>query len=290
MSLTEFGKTATKLTHNPLGIIALFIVLVYAFASLVVGFGASLEPSQKTPLIWFLVLFPVLVLIIFAWLVSQHHMKLYAPTDYRDEKLFIYPISPEEQRLRLLAEADVIEAQEPDTTNDGERPREKAVPETPVRDQERVSTVPPARRSAVSKYLVAEDLALRQLEAELRQPIAKQVEVLTGNTRIVFDGLIQNHQEITGIEVKFISRPNASIDMIRSALFRFVDLYSRVKLTDKDTSFKFILVLVTDFSGEELERFKTRIVEHISDVVPLEWRFYSFADLKRRFGVVAESD
>src|SRR5258708_39907706 len=100
MSINEFGHTAKKLTHNPLGIIALFIVLVYAFASLVVGFGSSLEQSQKTPLIWFLVLFPVLVLLVFAWLVSRHHMKLYAPTDYRDDKLFIYPQSPEAQRSR----------------------------------------------------------------------------------------------------------------------------------------------------------------------------------------------
>ena len=78
MSLAEFGGIAKKLSHNPLGIIALFIILVYAFASLVVGFGASLEKSQKTPLIWFRVLFPVLVLIIFAWLISHHRLKLYA--------------------------------------------------------------------------------------------------------------------------------------------------------------------------------------------------------------------
>ncbi len=81
----DFGSRAKDLASNPLGIIALFIVLVYAFASLVVGAGSVLDAASiapLTPLIWFMVGFPVLVLIVFAWLVSRHHEKLYAPRDY----------------------------------------------------------------------------------------------------------------------------------------------------------------------------------------------------------------
>ena len=80
--MNRFGETARGLSQNPLGIIALFIVLVYGFASLVVGLGNGLDASSRTPLIWFMVLFPTLVLIVFAWLVSQHHDKLYSPGDY----------------------------------------------------------------------------------------------------------------------------------------------------------------------------------------------------------------
>jgi hypothetical protein len=87
--LHEFGKTATGLSRNPLGIIALFIVLVYGVAGLVTAFASSLGPTDRTPLIWFLVLFPVLVLAVFAWLVSRHFEKLYGPADYKDEKHFV---------------------------------------------------------------------------------------------------------------------------------------------------------------------------------------------------------
>lgn len=77
----SFGETAKGLSGNPLGIIALFIVLVYGFASLVVAFAGSFATTEKLPLIYFLVLFPVLVLVIFTWLVSQHSEKLYSPSD-----------------------------------------------------------------------------------------------------------------------------------------------------------------------------------------------------------------
>jgi hypothetical protein len=84
--MNQFGETAKGLSQNPLGIIALFIVLVYGFASLVVGFGDGLDPASRTPLVWFMVLFPTLVLIVFAWLVSQHYEKLYSPSDYGERE------------------------------------------------------------------------------------------------------------------------------------------------------------------------------------------------------------
>jgi len=86
---TDFGSIAQKLARNPLGIIALFIVLVYSFAALVTGFSGSFTLSERLPLIYFLVIFPVLVLAVFAWLVSQHSNKLFAPSDFRNEENYV---------------------------------------------------------------------------------------------------------------------------------------------------------------------------------------------------------
>lgn len=61
-SLKAFGDTAKGLAKNPLGVIALFIVLVYGFASLVTAFGSSFSAGERIPLIYFLIVFPVLVL------------------------------------------------------------------------------------------------------------------------------------------------------------------------------------------------------------------------------------
>ncbi len=88
-NLRSFGGTASKLSQNPLGIIALFIVLVYAFASLVVGLGRNLTEYASYILVWFLAVFPGLVLAAFTWLVSRHHTKLYAPKDYQNAGDFI---------------------------------------------------------------------------------------------------------------------------------------------------------------------------------------------------------
>ena len=88
-SIGKFGETAKGLAKNPLGIIALFIVLIYGFASLVVGASDKLQCNERLPIIWFLVLFPNVVLGIFAWLVSRHHEKLYAPKDYDNDSSFL---------------------------------------------------------------------------------------------------------------------------------------------------------------------------------------------------------
>jgi CheY-like chemotaxis protein len=98
----NFGETAKGLARNPLGIIALFIVLVYGFASLVTAFGNSFTAEQKTPLIYFLIIFPVLVLAVFSWLVSKHSNKLFAPSDFKDEQNYV--------RMQLSAVASLAVA------------------------------------------------------------------------------------------------------------------------------------------------------------------------------------
>lgn len=90
IGMQQFLGSAKALSRNPLGIISLFIVLVYGCTCLL--FCTSCEhlgEKERQHLIWFIVLFPVLVLGIFVWLVSRHHNKLYAPTDFRDDRSFL---------------------------------------------------------------------------------------------------------------------------------------------------------------------------------------------------------
>jgi CheY-like chemotaxis protein len=85
----SFGEVAIRLARNPLGIIALFIVLVYGFACLVTAFTGSLNVEEKRALIYFLVGFPVLVLGAFMWLVTQHGEKLFGPSDFKNEDNYV---------------------------------------------------------------------------------------------------------------------------------------------------------------------------------------------------------
>jgi len=86
--VSVFGKVAESLSRNPLGIIALFIVLIYAMAVIVLGLTKD-HLELMLPMVWFLVGFPILVLIVFSWLVAYHHTKLYAPKDYQEPGSFI---------------------------------------------------------------------------------------------------------------------------------------------------------------------------------------------------------
>jgi hypothetical protein len=108
-----FGNIASTLARNPLGIIALFIVLVYGFASLVTAFGNRLSLMERLPLIYFMVIFPVLVLGVFTFLVMRYSSDLFAPSDFENQADYV-----ELQRLKrdqlhqldrdLTAEADTL--------------------------------------------------------------------------------------------------------------------------------------------------------------------------------------
>jgi hypothetical protein len=89
--ISDFMEKASGLTKNPLGIIALFVSLIYGFACLVLS--TSIQNLQGTaerlPLIWFIIVFPIFILITFTFLVIKHHTKLYAPSDYKNEENFM---------------------------------------------------------------------------------------------------------------------------------------------------------------------------------------------------------
>ena len=96
MTLNTFADSAKSLARNPLGIIALFLVLVYGMATLLFGLTAtSMAEGERWAVLAFVVVFPVLVLIAFYRLVTKHHNKLYAPTDWRDETLFLKAMNVE---------------------------------------------------------------------------------------------------------------------------------------------------------------------------------------------------
>jgi len=110
--IKTFGGIAKGLARNPLGIIALFIVLVYGFASLVTAFASSFTAAERVPLIYFLIFFPVLVLGVFAWLVSKHSGKLFAPSDFRNEENYV--------KMQLSAAASLAAASAKNQPNPAE--------------------------------------------------------------------------------------------------------------------------------------------------------------------------
>lgn len=87
-NLSTFSENAKHFAKNPIGVIALFIVLIYGFASLTIIFGTKIPADGLMPLIWFLFFFPFCVLLLFGWLVSEHHEKLYSPADFRSDDGF----------------------------------------------------------------------------------------------------------------------------------------------------------------------------------------------------------
>jgi hypothetical protein len=155
------------LVKNPIGIIALFISLIYGFANLLLGATAtSLTPDERFPLIMFIVIFPVIVLGIFYLLVSRHHGKLYAPGDYKDDKSFLRTLSQEEREQKF--EKEVEEALPPEiiqSTSETERCDSQLTPPTTPLIQIR------------EELRLVEELVVNKFERELGQRAQRDVGV-----------------------------------------------------------------------------------------------------------------
>ena len=116
--LDQFGSIAQRLARNPLGIIALFIVLVYGMAALVTA-SSTLESLHRLILVVFLVTFPIFVLIAFYSLVTKHVGKLYGPGDYPNPDMFLEAAFRQiqtESELKEKAKASAKEARAIKTT------------------------------------------------------------------------------------------------------------------------------------------------------------------------------
>lgn len=113
-TVKDFAESSKGFTKSPLGIIALFIVLVYGFATLAVCFGSNLKEHIE-PLIWFLVIFPVLVFGGFLWLVAKHSDKIFGPSDFKNEDNFLIFLK---NKLSTTASLSAASAKHTDNTSD----------------------------------------------------------------------------------------------------------------------------------------------------------------------------
>ena len=103
----EFGDIAIRLARNPLGIIGLLIVLVYGIAGLVAT-SPNFQAPEREILTWFLVSFPVLVVLVFCYLVARHHGKLYAPSDFANPEDFVKILETQIARSPKVLELEAV--------------------------------------------------------------------------------------------------------------------------------------------------------------------------------------
>ena len=266
--LKEFGDIAKKLSVNPLGIIALFIVLVYGIAALVLGLSSSsFEPGERLPLIWFLVGFPPIVLFTFAWLVAKHHAKLYAPKDYPDPTQFLQTLSTDQQRKKLEYEVELLEDKKPEI----EVTRSQSSSGTP-------------RNVLMARVLLAEDLVLRELSADYGVDIRRQMGL---GHDIGVDGMFVKDGAAFGIEVKYF-RHSKNVRNIVESLRRVYDHISGLGWK----RFNLILAaVIDDTEAENVDRFKESIDKAIGHLdMSLDIRYFRFSELTKKYGASLSID
>ncbi len=108
----------------------------------------------------------------------------------------------------------------------------------------------------LSAYIVAEDLALRQIQQEENLPLMRHVSI----GRTPFDAILVDQDLITCVEVSFLVVPDVRQDRIESMLKKItqakknlVELKSRLRL-------RLMLVLVTQLTHDEEEQLRGMLI------------------------------
>ena len=131
----------------------------------------------------------------------------------------------------------------------------------------------------LSAYIVAEDLALRQIQQEENLPLMRHVQI--GGTP--FDAILIDQDLITCIEVSFLVVPDVRQDRIESMLKKITlakknlaDMKSRLRL-------RLMLVLVTQLSPDEEEQLRgVLITRRFTDTpVDIDIRLLDFEMLQK---------
>lgn len=260
--MDKFAEVAGKLSRNPLGIIALFIVLVYGIAGLVLGTaGKSLNPFQNSILVWFLAVFPFTVLGAFVWLVSKHHTKLYAPADFRNDEGFLRVLTPEEQKRKLEKEVqDVINEE---TSIDST----KSIPLSSANNN--------ILRESV---LLAEELAFREIENEYNVSINRHVSV---GQDFGIDGMFAKEGRGYAIEIKYFKhriRLPAIEHQLQSLANRIFGMGWR--------NVEIIIALVTENDEFDMSNIAMRLQEFgKSTGIVITPKYYNIRSLRKRYGI-----
>jgi hypothetical protein len=274
---SSFMEKAKGFIKNPLGIIALFISLIYGFACLILGlsFDHFKNEIERLPLIWFIITFPILILVAFIYLVVKHHNKLYAPGDYKDEGNFFRTLDPAHQRLRLLNEIETIQ-----------KDSSEGLPENGISDQTAQKIIKSESDTAnlKDKYLIAEDLALRAFEQGRNLTIKRHMRIVGKKAATAdFDALAFDQDFIYGIDVRFTIHGHLSKVLREKITTSFKDYRKDVKELDFIGTLKVIVIVVSE--NGNISALKNELDELVSQAeFPLETYVYHFTELKRRFG------
>ena len=228
-----------------------------AFVCLAVGFAASsdnLSAIQRWILVVFLILFAVFSVVASVWLILRESWRVAIGKDNRE---FNWEVSsPEKQQRKLNSEVSEIAAI-------------LKLPEEQLSD-------------LLSAYIVAEDLALRQVQQEAKQPLTRHLSI--GNTE--FNAILLKQDIVTCIEVTFLVTPDFSQAKI-NAMLRKIELAKKTfSQNGKQTRIRLLLVLVTQLDKDEEAQLRASLVKKFSSTtVDVDIRLLDFESLQKIYAM-----
>jgi hypothetical protein len=247
--------------RNPLTVIGIFAAIAEVSGTVVLPLIAEANQLLFT---WFLMGFPVMLVLLFFATLNFNHKVLYAPSDFKGEENFFKPlsaVSSGERVEKLKVEVSEITSETPPNP---------------------ISQTVQSPRSVAASYLLAEELVLGKLSKELGKHIKREVGIHSAAGRLIFDGAVVDGKRVTAIEVKY-TRGSEVVRRIREMTSKIVAHLDRATLPSE---FSIILAVVVDSPDVDVISYLGAI-EQVRDSVgvPVDIRLYSMPRLMAEAGI-----
>ncbi len=250
------APATNSLSRNNLVWLVGGIVLLEAFLLAALSFG--LFPRlEKGPLLWAASLFPLLALFFLGWFIARHGNRTYAEAEAIRET-FVTPLTAAEQHAKVGKELSAFADEAIAST--GYQPDEATL-------QEMCTT-----------YLVAGDLALRQLGLEYPDGLRRHVAIAD----TPFDGVVTEAERLFAIEVKLLPTGDLRQEILNSVLERAEQTARRLTRTAPQKKFMLLLLLVVAATAEEREHLRENMIRRLSAAtIDVDLVIYDYNELHR---------
>ncbi len=280
---------------NPLTIIAMFAAIAEISGTVVLPFIAE---ANQAVYVWFLMIFPFLLIILFFVTLNFNHKVLYAPSDYQNEDNFLQSLPRAtfaEKALKLEAEiAEVVVSETEGATAESQASvtAEEVPAERPSSPAEVSSNGPSAssapfifqsivRQSPRASFILAEELVFKKLRKEFATEIQRELKL----GAYVFDGIVRDKGVTTAVEVKFVRNGTMSSGLLRAALQR-IQNGARALPSEQASNFRVLLAFVDEDNSINRDKLAFRVDYLRSEFsFPIEVRFYNLLELQREFAI-----
>lgn len=273
-----------KIGHikNPLTIIAIFAGLAEISGTIVLPF---IDKANQGIFIWFLIIFPALIVILFFLTLNFNHRVLYAPSDFRNEDNFLAQFQKSDPKARVERIKEEIE----ESMVMGDRYEVSTQLSSSKSDQETEHTQPiktNQARNLQATYFLSEELIIKKLSIELGIDFQREVTYKRGNEKYDFDGVAAQNDSLTIIEVKYMKTPQPKSLSFPRLLDNVQDIYFSLTNNQKN-NFKFILAIGTDLPKEMHPEIMKNLSELIGGYIfNSDIRIYNLTELEKEFGLI----
>lgn len=261
---------------NPLTVIAIFAGIAEVSGSAVLPFIS--EANQQT-YIWFLMLFPFALVLLFFITLNWNYKVLYAPSDFENEDNFLNLLHKKVPSVTEQPEEDVDEDINPGVLDfdANEIFKSNDVLDFNKTDRERRMKVEGMLfRARRDESRMAEDLVFKKLSKELGHNFQRELSLSLDGVDFSLDGAIATENSLNAFDIKYYRRMSRGFFNSRrfeEQVSRYRHIYERLS-DSKKSGFKVTFVLVSDeVNGEALQRLESLLsnMPFKTDIISFEF-------------------